>query len=41
MRDTKLVHGVEGSPSLALHVEEVHFAVSVGVLATDQDNLSR
>ena len=41
MRHTKLVHGVEGLPGLAVDVEEVDFSVSVRVLATNQDDLSR
>ena len=40
MGDAELVHRVERAPSLALHVEEVHFAISVGVLSTDQNDLS-
>ena len=38
--DAKLVHRVQTTPSLALHIEQMHFAVSICVLAADKDDLS-
>ena len=29
------------SPSLALHIEQVHFAISIGVLAANEDDFRR
>lgn len=41
MGDAQLVHRVQRAPCLALDVEQVHFAVTVGVLASNQDDLRR
>ena len=38
MRYAELVHRVERAPSLTLNIEEVHFAVSVRVLSSDQND---
>ena len=38
---SKLVHRVKRSPSLALHIEQVHFSISIGVFAADKDDFRR
>ena len=40
MADAKLVHGVERAPRLALDIKQVNLAISVRVLASDQNDLS-
>ena len=37
--DAQLVHGVKRAPRFALHVEQVHLAVSIRVFAANQDDL--
>ena len=41
MRDSKLVHGVKRSPSLALYIEQMHFAISISVFASDEYDFRR
>ena len=41
VRDAQLVHAVQTLPALRVHVEKMHFTVSVGVLAAYQNYLSR
>lgn len=40
MGNSELVHALKLLPSFVDCVEEVHFAVSVGVLSANQDNLA-
>ena len=40
MADAQLVHRVQRAPSLALNVEQVDFAIAIGVFAADEDDLS-
>lgn len=41
VRDAKLVHRVERPPGFRLHVEQVHFTIAIGVLASDQNYICR
>ena len=41
MADSKLVHRMQAAPRLALHIEQMHFAVSICVLAADENDLRR
>ena len=37
--DAQLVHGVQAAPRLALHIEQMHLAVPICVLAADENDL--
>ena len=39
MADAQLVHGVQAAPRLALHIEQMHLAVPICVLAADKNDL--
>ena len=41
MGDSELVHRMQTLPSLAVHIEQVDLTVSVGVLASYQDDFRR
>lgn len=40
MAHTKLVHVVEGLPVFSVHIKQVHLAVPIGVLTTDEKNFT-
>lgn len=40
VRDAQLVHRVQRPPCLRLNVEQMYFSVTIGVLASDQNDVS-